>query len=256
MSRILNQATHLNADEIRQQGAYYTNEENILKVINPLFLEDLKDEFEAAKDDLEKLHKLHDKISSLKFLDPACGGGNFLLVTYICLLELENKIMMRLKDQNEKIYSKVSARQFYGIEIDKSAVCQALRSFEKLTAGKSMPKILTANALQTDWNQVVSKKELNFIIGNPPFIGAYSKTAEQKQDMERVFGKKTKHGLLDYACAWMKKSAEFMENTKIETAFIITDSVTQGQQPAILWQSLAEYGAEINFAYRSFKWTD
>ena len=86
--------------------------------------------------------------------------------------------------------------------------------------------------------------------------GAYSGFAEQKQDMERVFGKKTKHGLLDYACAWMKKSAEFMENTKIETAFIITNSVTQGQQPAILWQSLAEHGAEINFAYRSFKWTD
>ena len=104
MSRILKQATYLNADEMRQHGAYYTNEEYILKVINQLFLEDLEGEFEAAKDDSEKLYKLHDKISSLKFLDPACGGGNFLLVTYICLLELENKIMTRLKKQNEKMH--------------------------------------------------------------------------------------------------------------------------------------------------------
>lgn len=256
MNKIINKAEHLDAKEMRQQGAYYTSEENIFKVINPLFLEDLKTEFEEVKTDLEGLHKFHEKISNLKFLDPACGCGNFLIITYACLLEIEEKILIQLKIQNQKENSKISAEQFYGIEIDKRAASQAMDNFEKLTDGKSKPKIFAANALQIDWEDIVSKKELDFIIGNPPFIGAYNKTVEQKRDMEKVFGKKAKHGLLDYACAWLKKSAEFMENTKIEAAFILTNSVTKGQQPGVLWPCLEKHGTRINFAYRSFKWTD
>lgn len=254
MNQYISQATHLSDEERRINGAHYTSTENILKVINPLFLEDLNSEFESIKNDLEKLHIFHKKISNLKFLDPACGGGNFLIVTYISLLDLEKKIINQLEKYDIAAKNKVNAEQFYGIEIDEQAVNLAFSNFEKLGIGRGAPKITTANALNIDWETVISKDELNYIIGNPPFIGAYNKTEEQKQDMIRVFGKKTKCGLLDYCCAWFKKAAEFMEGTKIETAFVATNSIAQGQQPSVLWGSLSEHGAEINFAHRSFKW--
>ena len=256
MNQYISQATHLSDEERRMNGAHYTSTENILKVINPLFLEDLKSEFESVKNHVEGLHSFHEKISNLKFLDPACGSGNFLIVTFMALLELENKIIDQLKKFNSKARHKVTANQFYGIEIDKKAVIQAYQNFEPISIGRGLPQITVENALNIDWGEIVPKNELNFIIGNPPFIGAYNKTETQKQDMACVFGKKTKHGLLDYCCAWFKKAAEFMENTKIETAFVATNSITQGQQPSVLWGSLSEHGTEINFAYRSFKWSE
>ena len=118
------------------------------------------------------------------------------------------------------------------------------------------PKIVNENALKIDWDEIVSKKELNYIMGNPPFVGYFKKSPEQRKDMELVFGKKVKHGQLDYVCAWFKKAAEFMEGTKIEEAFVATSSITQGMQPAILWENLEKHGTVINFAYQPFKWVN
>lgn len=256
MEKNLNQATHLTDEERRTFGAHYTNAENILKVIKPLFLDELIDEFESIKNNQTKLQLLHQKISNLNFLDPACGGGNFLIVTFATLLDLEKEIISRLKMLNCTVRYKVKASQFYGIEIDANAVVKAYQGFEHLSIGRGLPRIINENALNIDWNEVISKDNLNFIIGNPPFIGASNRTKEQKEEMERVFGKGSKCGNLDYVCAWFKKAAEFMENTTIETAFVSTNSITQGMQPAILWDSLKKHGAEINFAYRSFKWSE
>lgn len=262
----------LSSAKRRENGVYYTNVDNILKVINPLFLEDLQGEFEQIKDDGDKLIQFQNKISKLKFLDPAMGCGNFLSVIYIYLAELECKIIQRLIELGISYNFKVNTGQFYGIEIDKGACEQAIESMKDMHERVNnyykeifnqdvsnerlfiMPKIVHANALEIDWETVITKKELSYIIGNPPFVGYSLKTPNQKQDMERVFGKKTKHGLLDYCCAWFKKATEFMEGTKIETAFVATNSITQGQQPSVLWEELNKHGAEINFAYRTFKW--
>lgn len=242
--------------ERREKGAHYTSVENILKVIKPLFLDELNAELEVIKNNRAKLQLFHEKISNLKFLDPACGGGNFLIVTFVTLLDLENEIIKRLKMLNGTVRHKVTASQFYGIEIDTEAVVRAYQSFTPLSIGRGLPRIITGNALNIDWSEVVPKDELNFIIGNPPFIGASNRTKEQKEEMERVFGKGVKCGMLDYVCAWFKKAAEFMENTTIETAFVSTSSITQGVQVKILWDSLKKHGAEINFAYKNFKWTE
>lgn len=261
------------SDEKRgENGVHYTDIDNILKVINPLFLEDLQNEFERIKNDGNKLIKFQDKISKLKFLDPAMGCGNFLCVIYIYLAELECKIIQRFTELGISFNFKVNVGQFYGIEIDNGACEQAIESMKDMHERVNnyykeifnqdvynerlfiMPKIINANALEIDWETVISKKKLSYIVGNPPFVGYHLKTQSQKQDMEQVFGKKVKHGQLDYVCAWFKKAAEFMEGTKIETAFVSTNSITQGQQPTILWKELFKHGAEINFAYRSFKW--
>lgn len=262
----------LDSKHRRENGVHYTNVDNILKVINPLFLDDLNAEFEQIKNDGEKLIQFQSKIGRLKFLDLAMGCGNFLCVIYVYLAELECKIIKRFTELGIGFNFKVNAGQFFGIEINSEACKVAEEAMEEMherinnyykeifnqDVSKErlfiMPTIIHANALEIDWEDVISNKELNYIIGNPPYIGSYLKTKSQKQDMERVFGKKTKHGLLDYVCAWFKKAAEFMEETKIETAFVSTSSIAQGTQPAILWKELYKHGAEINFAYRSFKW--
>lgn len=257
----------------RQNGIHYTSEENILRVINPLFLEGLQAEFEQFKGDKMKLIQLQNKISNLKFLDPACGCGNFFIVTYFYLAKLENKIVQELTKLEEEFEFKVNGRQFYGIEIDPEACELAVEALEdahkqinniyKSELNKDVssmrpfmpPKIVKGNALRIDWNEVISKNELNYIMGNPPFIGSSYRTDGQREDMKLVFGKKSKCGNLDYCAAWFAKAAEFMHNTKIEMAFVATNSIAQGQQPAILWEPLMEkYDTEINFAYRSFEW--
>ena len=260
--------------DYQQNGVYYTNEDIILMVINPLFLDKLKDEFEKSKNDISSLRKLHEKVGSLKFLEPACGCGNFLHVTYSHLCDLEKDIIKCFKEKNLEFDFKVSANQFYGIEIEKEACIKAVEGMEKVHKLTNEyykkilkedvlkrrpflpPKIVNENALRIDWDEIVSKKELNYIMGNPPFVGYFKKSPEQRKDMELVFGKKAKHGQLDYVCAWFKKAAEFMEDTKIEAAFVATSSITQGMQPAILWENLEKHGAVINFAYQPFKWVN
>ena len=236
-------------------------------------MDDLNEEFEQVKDDVMNLKQFQNKISNLKFLDPAMGCGNFFVVTYLYLAELERNIIKRFIELGVECKFKVNTGQFYGIEIDDEACKIAVESLRDIhnyineyyknvlkedVSGERlflMPKIVNANALETNWETVVSKKELNYIIGNPPFIGSGRKTTIQREDMERVFGKKVKHGLLDYVCAWFKKATEYMQNTKMESAFVSTNSISQGEQPAILWEPLMkENNTVINFAYRTFKW--
>lgn len=265
----------------RELGAHYTSEENILKVIKPLFLDDLREEFELIKHDKKKLSDFHDKLAKLQFLDPACGCGNFLIVTYRELRLLELDILKMLIDDGDQIsldaintYCRVNVNQFYGIEIEYFP-CQIAQVSMWLTDHqmnnriaehfglnyarlplKASATIIHANALRIDWNEVISKDKLNYIMGNPPFVGYHLRNQGQKEDMDLVFGDNfNKHRVLDYVAAWYKKASDYMRKSKIEAAFVSTNSISQGQQPAILWTPLIkENNATINFAHRTFKW--
>lgn len=263
----------------RELGAHYTSKENILKVIKPLFLDDLRKEFELIKHDKRKLTEFHDKLTTFKFLDPACGCGNFLIVTYEQLRRLEIDVLDMLVDDSDQRafvqhYCRVNVDQFYGIEVE-DFPCQIAHvgmwlvdhqmnervaehfgfNYARLPL-KASATIVNENALRIDWNDVVPKEELNYIMGNPPFVGSCLKRGEKKDDMERVFGKGfKKYGDLDYVAAWYKKACDYMLNTKIESAFVSTNSISQGQQPTILWEPLMkENNTIINFAHRTFKW--
>lgn len=265
----------------RELGAHYTSEENILKLIKPLFLDDLRKEFELIKYDKRKLKDFHDKLTTLKFLDPACGCGNFLIVAYRELRLLELDVLTMLIDNSDQIsidvvntYCKVNVDQFYGIELEdfpcqiahvgmwlidhqmNQRVAEHFGLYYARLPLRASATIVNRNALRIDWNEVVPKAELNYIMGNPPFVGYHLQSDAQKEDMNLVFSKKFKnYGVLDYVTAWYKKAAEYMENTKIESAFVSTNSISQGQQPAILWKPLMkENNTVINFAYRTFKW--
>ena len=265
----------------RELGAHYTSEENILKVIEPLFLDDLRKEFELIKHNKRKLTEFHDKLANLKFLDPACGCGNFLIVAYRELRLLELNTLSMLIDDNRQLsldvvntYCRVNVDQFYGIEIE-DFPCQIAHvgmwlidhQMNELVAKhfglnyarlplKASATIIKGNALRIDWNDIVPKEELNYIMGNPPFVGYHLRNRNQQDDMDLVFGNGIKkYGVLDYVAAWYKKACDYMMNTKIESAFVSTNSISQGQQPAILWEPLMkENNTIINFAHRTFKW--
>ena len=265
----------------RELGAHYTSERNILKLIQPLFLDELHKEFEQAITK-PKLQALYDKLHKLKFFDPACGCGNFLVIAYRELRRIENDVIAKLYFKGEqgglldvKEYCKVSIEQFYGIEIDEAAVHIArvamyitdhqlnLESGAKFGETRATvpliatPHIHHANALRTDWNSVVKANDCNYILGNPPFIGYSLQTKEQKEDLDLIFGHIQGSGVLDYVCAWYAKAARFIDNNlNIECAFVSTNSITQGEQPAILWKDLLMYGIVINFAHRTFKWSN
>lgn len=263
----------------RELGAHYTSEENIKKVINPLFLDDLRKEFELIKHDKKKLKEFHNKLTTLKFLDPACGCGNFLIVAYRELRLLELDALTMLIDDSDQIsldvvntYCKVNVNQFYGIELE-DFPCQIAHvgmwlidhQMNRRVANhfglyyarlplKASATIINENALRIDWNEIVPKSELNYIMGNPPFAGYKYQNHEQKEDIKVVFGEKK---ALDYVAAWYKKSAEYMKNTKIESAFVSTNSIAQGEQPAVLWKPIIkENSTIINFAQRTFKWNN
>ncbi len=359
----------LNPETRRSGGMHYTSVENIHKVIDPLFLDELEDEFnhiiyenaltqaEYKREELDrekqlndeyiaamkienenkKLQKIaeikrklenlrykksglskrrnasinvrlselasfHDKISSLTFLDPACGSGNFLTETYISLRRLENRVMSEINDiktglsGNKDVSGQISfatigtesenpirvnISNFYGIEINDFAVTvaktalwiaesQMMKETESLLhinlrflPLKTGASIIRENALTTDWQTIVSSDKLNYIMGNPPFVGARQmdkdktiplKDRHQKRDMEIVFGKFSGLGNLDYVSAWYKKAAEYINGTAISVAFVSTNSITQGEQPGILWNILSCYHLVINYAYRTFQW--
>lgn len=272
----------LNPETRRNGGMHYTSIENIHKVIDPLFLEDLKSELEDIKNiKVEKIRnsKLEDfreKLSTLTFLDPACGSGNFLTETYISLRRLENEALSieyhgqgLLKDI---VPIKVRINQFYGIEINDFAVTvaktalwiaehQMLHETEEIMQInldflplKSYANITEGNALRIDWESVVPKNKLNYIMGNPPFVGARLMSNAQKKDVIDIFDGIKNNGNLDYVSCWYKKSADMMTGTSIRTALVSTNSITQGEQVAILWKSLFEYGVHIDFAHRTFRW--
>ncbi|WP_374363805.1 class I SAM-dependent DNA methyltransferase [Cloacibacterium sp.] len=270
----------MNPKERRNLGAHYTSETNILKLIKPLFLDELWAEFENIKNNKNKLPEFHKKISQLKFLDPACGCGNFLVITYreLRLLELE---ILRATYKNGQGVLDVSTiiwldvDMMCGIEYEEfpariAEVAMWLidhqmnmlisnefgQYFARLPLKKSA-KIVHADALETDWENVVSKNDLSYIIGNPPFIGSNIMNSFQRNQIVKEFENIQGSGVLDYVTGWYLKAAKYIQNTKIKAAFVSTNSIVQGEQTSILWgQMLNKYGIKIHFAHRTFKWSN
>ena len=280
----------LNPETRRAGGMHYTSPENIHKVIDPLFLDELKAEFAAIRDEegatprkkKNALARFHAKLCSLKFFDPACGSGNFLTETYICLRKLEDAVLNALREgQTELGFSddedrglRVSLNQFYGIEINDFAVkvAESALWISRLKANaenfmfyevgyddfplNESANIVEGNALCMDWNEVLSAEECSFIIGNPPFYGASLCSPSQKQEIVDLFGKIRLSNSLDYVTGWYYKACQMMSlNPRIHSALVSTNSVTQGEQVSPLWGTLRQrFAVEINFAYRTFIW--
>ena len=274
----------LNPETRRKGGMHYTSIENIHKVIDPLFLDDLKEEFEEikklplSKTRENKLKQFQEKISGLNFLDPACGSGNFLTETYISLRKLENEVLYELRYGQMGLGEirnpiKVSIGQFYGIEINdfattvaKTALWIAESQLMKKTEDiihldldflplKTYANIVEGNALRINWEDVIPKEKLNYIMGNPPFVGARLMSQGQKEDLLNIFGKKWKNaGNLDFVACWYKKAADLTVGTNIRSALVSTNSITQGEQVPILWKLLFENGLTFDFAYKTFRW--
>ena len=272
----------LNPETRRSGGMHYTSIENIHKVIDPLFLNDLRKELDeileekVEKQRQKKLDAYQNKLASLTFLDPACGSGNFLTETYLSLRRLENEAI------RERYYGqtmlgafvnpiKVSIQQFYGIEINDFAVtvattalwiseAQMLNETERIIHQeidflplKSYTNITEGNALRIDWETVVPKDHLNYIIGNPPFVGYAYQSKEQKEDLKHLmkgFGNN-----IDYVAGWYYKASELIQNTDIRCALVSTNSITQGEQVTAIWKPMFEkFGIHFDFAYRTFRW--
>lgn len=268
----------MNPTERRNLGAHYTSETNILKLIKPLFLDELWREFESIKDNKNRLPEFHKKLSTLKFLDPACGCGNFLVITYRELRLLELEILRSLHKHGQQVLDIESiiwldVDMMHGIEYEEfpariAEVAMWLidhqmnmlisnefgQYFARLPLKKSA-KIINGNALQTDWETIVAKNDLSFILGNPPFLGKSNQNVEQKADMEKVFAGYKGTGVLDYVAAWYLKAAQFIQNTTIKAAFVSTNSIAQGEQVGILWNILFnQYKIKIHFAHQTFSW--
>jgi len=272
----------LNPETRRSGGMHYTSIENIHKVIDPLFLDDLRHELEDIKQITvertkdNKLKAFQSKLAGLKWFDPACGSGNFLTETYISIRRLENEVLKELQHGQivlgEAINPiQVSISQFYGIEINDFAVTvaktalwiaesQMMKETEDVVHMnldflplKTNANIVEGNSLSIPWEDVIPKHQLNYIMGNPPFVGHKNVTPEQKEDMKRIFN--NKQGRLDYVSAWYMLASQYIQNSLVECAFVSTNTVVQGTHVETLWNSLInDYGIKINFAYNTFKW--
>ena len=266
----------------RQQGAHYTSERDIMKVIRSLFLDDLRSEFDQLKRDRStrrhaNLEAFQQKLRSLKFLDPACGCGNFLVLGYREMRQLELEVIRELHGTEQQALNvrdlcKVDVDQFYGIEysewpvriaevamwlMDHQMNAQAAEAFgqrfERLPL-RASPHIVQHNALRKDWNEILPHEQCSFVLGNPPFVGKKARNVEQQTDMEIVFGNVKGTGVLDYVCCWYLRVAQYIRNTRISVGFVSTSSITQGEQPGLLWKLLFSLGLKIHFAHRSFDW--
>lgn len=275
----------LNPETRRSGGMHYTSIENIHKVIDPLFLNDLHDEFDKIQNmgnnnqRIIKAREFREKLGKLKLLDPACGSGNFLTETYLSLRKMENECLriitgdqgtLAITDDSDP---KVKIQNFYGIEINDFAVSVARTAMwiaesqmweqtKDITfANKdflpldSNDSIYEGNALRIDWNDIVKPYELNYIMGNPPFIGKKEQTSSQKEDLKTIFDNQ-RIGTLDYVTGWYKKAADYIKGHSIRVAFVSTNSITQGEQVVRLWTLLKNYDLTINFAYRTFVWNN
>ncbi|MBT2636567.1 DNA methyltransferase [Bacillus sp. ISL-39] len=265
-------------DESRSHlGMHYTSVPNIMKVIKPLFLDDLYEVFEKSYDSMDKLNLLYDRIGKIKFFDPACGSGNFLIITYKELRRLEIKILLRQRELSPTIWylPSVTLDQFYGIEIDDFAHDVAKLSLwiaehqmntelEEVFNDRVRPTlplqsagdIRCANALQINWNEICphSKNEEVYVFGNPPYLGSYRQNTEHKKDMANVFKGIKGYKILDYISAFFVQGARYIENSNVKLAFVTTNSISQGDQVATLWKEIFKYKVEIIFSYNSFKW--
>lgn len=280
----------LNPTTRRTGGMHYTTIENIHKVIDPLFLDDLKKELEeimaipVVNEKNKKLRQFQRKLANLTFLDPACGSGNFLTETYVCLRRLENDALLELHNGQVMIADEwtspiqVSIHQFYGIEINDFAVSvaktalwiaesQMMKETEDVILMpldflplKTNAKIVEGNALRMDWNRIVSKNDLNYIIGNPPFVGYSLQSPSQKDDILSIYLDENKKpyktaGKMDYVSGWFWKASEMMYGTSIKAALVSTNSITQGEQVAYIWEPLfSRFNIHFDFAYRTFVW--
>ncbi len=270
----------MNPKERRNLGAHYTSETNILKLIKPLFLDQLWAEFESIRENKNKLQEYHKRISKLKFLDPACGCGNFLVITYRELRLLELAILRAIYRSGQTV---IDVREIIWLDVDMMCgiECEEFPAriaevamwlmdhqmnmqvsnefgqyFVRLPLKKSA-RIVHADALDTDWETVVPKSELSFILGNPPFIGSKIMKQSQRDQVVRQFGNADGSGVLDYVSGWYIKAARYIQDTKIRVAFVSTNSIVQGEQTGILWgQMLNRYGIKIHFAHRTFKWSN
>ncbi len=264
--------------ERRHFGGHYTTETNILKALNPLFLDALHSEFDQRKNDHRALKTLQKKLTKIKILDPACGCGNFLSIAYRELRRLEIDILTELRKDTPELFSletdtAVSIKQFYGIELkefpsqiamvsmwltDHQMNIEAAKEFglEKSSIPlKTSPNIICENALTYKWNDLINPEELTYIVGNPPFVGAKHLDKEQTIDRNRVFNGTPNAGILDYVCCWYRLAAEYMENNpRIRAAFVSTNSITQGEQVGTLWSDLMKRNVRIIFAHRTFQW--
>jgi hypothetical protein len=270
--------------ERRQQGAHYTTEANILKVIRSLFLDDLRIEFDTIRGDRStrrkaRLDEFQGKLRSLRFLDPACGCGNFLVIAYRELRSLELDVLrerraddpQRVMDIREMV--RVDVDQFYGIEIaawpariaevalwlmdhqmNQIAAVEFGQSFQRLPL-TTTPHIIEGNALRLDWRTVLPAQDCTYVLGNPPFVGKKERSAEQKADMALIWGGKSGAGNLDYVTCWYRKAAEYIQGTEIRVGFVSTNSIAQGEQVGALWGDLLRsYGIKIHFAHTTFAW--
>ena len=265
----------LNPETRRAGGMHYTSPENIHKIIDPLFLDELREEFTRIKS-RKKFREFQDKLASLKIFDPACGSGNFLTESYLSLRRLENEVLKELLGSQIQLGElsnpvKVSIAQFSGIEINDFAVAvaqtalwiaelQMIQETQEIIHHaldflplKSYANIHEGNALQLDWKAVAP--DANYIIGNPPFVGKSFQTAEQKADMSKVFAGISGYGNLDYVACWFKKSADFIHGTKTSCALVATNSIAQGIAVPPLWNYLFGRGVKVNFVHQTFKWT-
>lgn len=282
----------MNAEERRNQGAHYTNETNILKVIHTLFLDDLREEFvrlKSRKDSRRRveLQRFQSRLSGLKFFDPACGCGNFLIIAYREIRRLELEVIRELVDyQRDELgefqshldvteLSVVNVDQFFGIEIDEfpARIAESAmwmmdhimnnylstefgQSYARIPLRRS-PHIKVGNALDLDWSDVLSPAEATFVFGNPPFRGHQYRTPSQQRDMARIWGTDGQFNRLDYVTCWFKKAADYAaENKDIDVAFVSTNSITQGEQAGILWPFIFSTGMSIHFAHRTFQWNN
>lgn len=257
-------------------GMHYTSVPNIMKVIQPLFLDELYQGLEKFKENKNKLNELYKRLSTIKFFDPACGSGNFLIIAYKELRKFEMQLLKRLEElgKHPTFFSQVHLSQFYGIEID-SFACELgklslwlaehqmniefKRNFGK--TGPSLPlkeggHIICGNATRLNWEEVCPKEKKSevYLLGNPPYLGARNQNNDQKSDVKHVLGTISGHNNLDYIACWYFKGADYIRNSTAKCAFVTTNSIFQGSQVSILWSHILNKGIEIEFAYRSFKW--
>ncbi|MFO9690098.1 DNA methyltransferase [Weissella confusa] len=266
-------------DDRSHLGMHYTSVPNIMKVIKPLFLDDLNDQFEAAYNDAKELDKLNDRMSRMKFFDPAAGSGNFLIITYKELRRLEIKIMKRLAELTGSfLYVPiVSLKQFYGIEIEEFATDIAkvslwiaehqmnveLRNELNGVVRPTLPlqnagAIITGNSLRLDWEKILNltESDLVYTFGNPPYLGSKKQNETQKSDLKFAIGDIKKYKLLDYISGWFFKGAQLLKRVRGGVAFVSTNSIVQGEQVSILWPTIYSLGIKIDFAYKPFKWNN
>ncbi|MRR51367.1 MAG: class I SAM-dependent DNA methyltransferase [Rhodocyclaceae bacterium] len=262
--------------ERRQTGGHYTSERDIMKVVRSLFLDDLREEFERVKRNKAELKRFHHKLSELRFLDPACGCGNFLVITYRELRLLEIDLLKELHG-GQQVHdvahlSLLDVDAFYGIEIlewpsriaevamwlmDHQMNLQLSAAFGEYVARlplKKSPTIICENALRIDWKRMLPPDKCSYVLGNPPFVGKKARDEVQQKDMDTVFGGASGTGVLDYVCCWYTRAAEYIRGTHIKVGFVSTNSISQGEQPGVLWQILYKKGLKIHFAHRTFAW--